>query len=486
MIDRREILEAATRMSLNPHVVEKDYVLGWMLAGIDAHPVLRESWVFKGGTCLKKCFFETYRFSEDLDFTLREPRHLEEGFLKDTFAQIGAWIYDRSGIQVPAEAQKFDIYTNPRGSVSCEGRIAYRGPVSPRDMPRIKLDLTADERLVLAPARARVFHPYTDDPADGIWAVAYAYEEVFGEKVRALAERTRPRDLYDVINLFRNVEALPAPAVLRDVLTQKCQFKGIGMPALAGLEAHRGELEGLWVNMLQHQLPSLPPYETFWSELPTFFAWLAGGTAPRTPAAFPLGAGETVLRDRVLRLGLPAQIQAMIEVIRFAAGNRLLVELNYQGSTRRIEAYSLRRTREGNVVLHAHNVDRDEHRCYRIDRIAGARATNQTFIPRHEVELGPQGPLRVPPAAARAVAATPWRVPRPAQRRAAAPKVRMVVGTPRKRKAARPAGQLVYIFRCPVCKKTFRRSKYDAHLNPHKNTRGYSCPGRAGHFVKRQ
>lgn len=34
MIDKREILDMATRMSLTPHLVEKDYVLGWMLAGI--------------------------------------------------------------------------------------------------------------------------------------------------------------------------------------------------------------------------------------------------------------------------------------------------------------------------------------------------------------------------------------------------------------------------------------------------------------------
>ncbi len=30
----------------------------------------RRPWVFKGGTCLKKCYIETYRFSEDLDFTV--------------------------------------------------------------------------------------------------------------------------------------------------------------------------------------------------------------------------------------------------------------------------------------------------------------------------------------------------------------------------------------------------------------------------------
>ena len=69
MIDKREILEAASSLSLLPNVVEKDYVLGWILAGINAHEELSESWVFKGGTCLKKCYFETYRFSEDLDFT---------------------------------------------------------------------------------------------------------------------------------------------------------------------------------------------------------------------------------------------------------------------------------------------------------------------------------------------------------------------------------------------------------------------------------
>lgn len=34
VIDRREILDTAAQTSLTPHVVEKDYVLGWILAGI--------------------------------------------------------------------------------------------------------------------------------------------------------------------------------------------------------------------------------------------------------------------------------------------------------------------------------------------------------------------------------------------------------------------------------------------------------------------
>jgi predicted nucleotidyltransferase component of viral defense system len=90
MIDRAEILAASTDLGLEPRVVEKDYVLGWLLAGIYAHEALAPAWVFKGGTCLKKCFFETYRFSEDLDFTLTEEAHLEERFLRGAFADVAA------------------------------------------------------------------------------------------------------------------------------------------------------------------------------------------------------------------------------------------------------------------------------------------------------------------------------------------------------------------------------------------------------------
>ena len=68
----------ATDLSLAPDVVEKDYVLGWLLAGIYAHDKPGSAWAFKGGTCLKKCYFETYRFSEDLDFTISDQSHLDE------------------------------------------------------------------------------------------------------------------------------------------------------------------------------------------------------------------------------------------------------------------------------------------------------------------------------------------------------------------------------------------------------------------------
>ena len=287
---------------------------------------------------------------------------------------------------------------NPRGTVSCEGTVAYRGPVSPRgkNVPRIKLDPTADERVVLTPVRLPIFHPYSDEPEGGIEVLAYAYEEAFGEKVRALAERMRPRDLYDVINLFRNSEARPVPSVLRHVLQQKCEFKGISVPVIDDLAPHRPDLEGGWQPMLGHQLPSLPPVESFWDALPDFFAWMLEDIVPATPAAYPLPRGETIIRTRSLRLSVANVAQSSLEVVRFAAANQLCVDLDYQGSRRRIEPYSLRRTLDGNVILHAWNIDSDAPRSYRVDRIQGAQATSQTFVPSYEVELTPSGLQAIP------------------------------------------------------------------------------------------
>jgi predicted nucleotidyltransferase component of viral defense system len=152
MIPKAEILAHAKNTNLSASIIEKDYVLGWILAGIFNHNVLKDRWIFKGGTCLKKCYFETYRFSEDLDFTLRDEAHINLDFLYSTFNEIAAWIYEQSGIEIPSEKIEFEIYTNKLSKLSCQGKLSYSGPLAPkttmRQWPRIKLDLTAYERLL--------------------------------------------------------------------------------------------------------------------------------------------------------------------------------------------------------------------------------------------------------------------------------------------------------------------------------------------------
>src|SRR3989338_3348140 len=100
MIDKRELLDFAKVFDLPVETVEKDYVLGWILAGIEQEPAINSSWLFKGGTCLKKCYFETYRFFEDLVFTLPDKAHIDVDLLKKIFKRIVASVQSQNHIHI--------------------------------------------------------------------------------------------------------------------------------------------------------------------------------------------------------------------------------------------------------------------------------------------------------------------------------------------------------------------------------------------------
>jgi hypothetical protein len=403
-----------------------------------------------------------------LDFTITDPAQIDESFLLERFRMISAQLYDETGIEIPAELLRFKVWDNKRGKRSGEGRLSYRGPIAPRgrDLPRIKLDLTTDETVVLPPAIRPVVHTYSDLPAEGMTARCYSFEEVFGEKVRALGERARPRDLYDVINLFRNGEFRVAAAVIRDVVRQKCAFKSVSFPTLETLTTFRDELIGEWGNMLGHQLPALPPVESFWDALPEFFGWLTETATPIAVAAYPLAAGDQVLRAPAGAIRIPGRSTPAIEVIRFAGSNRLCVDMDYvdengRRSIRTIEPYSLRRTQAGDIVLHAIRADAQQHRSYRIDRIQSASVTNRTFTPRYEVELTPTGPLVEPETAPRTSTAAVW-----------------VHATGGRRKTATSGP--IHVYRCPFCGRRFERKTHDGMLRAHKDPQGWNCSGRRG------
>ncbi len=391
MIERREIIDLSGEFGIEPNIVEKDYVLGWMLAGIyNNHSALRSEWLFKGGTCLKKCFFETYRFSEDLDFTITNSSTPDPDYYKREFIKTAQWLYDTAGIEILKDEIRFEVFNNPRGKPSCQGKIKAVGPTrSQRFQLSVKLDLTFDEITVLPSVQRKVHHPYSDNPENGISAQCYSFEEVFAEKIRALAERLRPRDLYDVVHLFRHGCDEESRKKVLDTLKKKCEFKGIPLPSMDILNSkpEHGELVSEWENMLAHQLPVLPPFEEFWKELPAVFDWLYKHIVKPVPQ--PIGSGRYEI-DRTWQP--PAMVHSWnlavpLEKIRFAGTNRLCVNLGYQGSLRLIEPYSLKRTNDGNILLYAIKSDTGAVRAYRVDRIESVQITNRHFVPRYAVEF---------------------------------------------------------------------------------------------------
>lgn len=279
MIDKIEVLRLAKKLGLQDSTIEKDYVLGWILMGVQCNPKTQSSWIFKGGTCLKKCFFNEYRFSEDLDFTLVDSAQMTDSFLLGILKELSEWTYEEAGIEIPLKNLSVEFYTNLHRSTSAQARLSYLGPLKQKqrsNLPTIKLDLTLHEKVVLPPEKREIFHHYSDKPENAPRVLCYGYEEIFAEKLRALAERARPRDLYDIVHLYQKRHLLGDKNKFFESLERKCSFKKMPLPTMEMLERHpqKAILFSEWDNMLGHQLPALKPFETFWEQLPHIFNWL--------------------------------------------------------------------------------------------------------------------------------------------------------------------------------------------------------------------
>src|SRR5579859_2470567 len=125
VITRADIVQRVAEWQMTEEVVEKDYVLGWLLWGIGADPVLGNRWVFKGGTCLKKCYIETHRFSEDLDFTVLPGGPIRPEDVGPLLDQVLPRVHDASGIDFSARPPMLRLRP---GEQTSEGRVYYTGP----------------------------------------------------------------------------------------------------------------------------------------------------------------------------------------------------------------------------------------------------------------------------------------------------------------------------------------------------------------------
>ncbi len=468
MIGKTDLEERVREWGLREEIVEKDYVIGWLLWGIGSDETLARTWAFKGGTSLKKCYIETYRFSEDLDFTVLRGGPIRPEDLQPILKTLLERVNAESGVDFSGR-EPF-LKGHPSGNYT-QGRIYYRGPRNAPQVARVKLDLSASEQVVQPTVLRLISHPYPDELPGPATVRCYSFEEVFAEKIRAMGERGRPRDLYDIVNLFRRPDMRGESELIRSVLVQKCETKGVPVPTVSGIEASTplDELGTDWSHMLAHQLPSLPPFEDFWQELPNLFLWLEGALVGEELEAIPLAAEE----EPADAWSPPPTVWTWgtgvpLETIRFAASNHLCVTLGYQGKTRMIEPYSLRRTRDGNLILHAIRVDSRAHRSYRVDRIQSVEVTSQVFKPVYRVEFSSSGRIVASPTTTTPQTTTRPRTPRATGRRL----------------SRRPKRHgTVYVIQCSYCQKKFRRKEYSTKLNRHKDKQGYPCAGRIGYLV---
>jgi len=247
LIDRRELLARARERRLPLAMVEKDYVLGWVLYGLGRI----ENLVFKGGTALSKVYFpETWRLSEDLDFVSTSSEWL--GLLEQMSDALSE-VTEKSGIGLAVKSR----HANP-GYMQL--KIQYDAVLGKN---WVKVDVTP-ERPVAKVLSKPLSHQYSDYPRFQVRVECL--EEILAQKLRALVERRKSRDYYDV---WRMLELEFDQAKVKTLFRQKCAVKGIQFQGLSDFFPVdlRDILRGYWERELGRLVHPVPDMEAVLEEL---------------------------------------------------------------------------------------------------------------------------------------------------------------------------------------------------------------------------
>jgi len=262
MIPQRDLSLLSNRLArkgghrIPEAVLEKDYCLSWFLVGMSATP-LRDILAFKGGTAIKKCHIVDYRFSEDLDFTLREeiPFEAIQGHLDEAFRRTE----EASGVKI-----RFSRYDRHSHENSHTFYLTYEGPLPSAAGKEVKVDITIRERIIFPVAILPVlkaYPEYRDLPTDAVIGV-YSLDEIAAEKIVALFDpaRNEPRDLYDLWHLSGN--RLVKPAELIEAVGEKAAFRGRTLTDAKDLfQRKEARLRKLWAIRLAAQMADLPEFD---------------------------------------------------------------------------------------------------------------------------------------------------------------------------------------------------------------------------------
>ena len=279
-LGRHDLVSVARRFGVTPEVVEKDYLLSYLLAGLAAVPDLG-GLRFKGGTALKKMYFGDYRFSEDLDFTVVDA---PSAALDPLIALARQATLDRL-----SSRGRFQIVIDrlPERDAHPAGQDAFRVlvalPWQRTPLVRIKIEVTSDEPVLLPTPRRALQHGYEDigEPFEAVQLATYALEEIVAEKLRAILQtqqrlfqrgwnRPRARDYYDLWRILTERAMELRPALVRQILPAKLAVRGVTYKSVEDFftPALLSETRRHWRSNLAAFVPALPDVDTVLTTLP--------------------------------------------------------------------------------------------------------------------------------------------------------------------------------------------------------------------------
>lgn len=252
MIKPGEIQQKANAVGVRDQQIEKDYILSWILFGIAKHEQLSKAIVFKGGTVLKKVYFEDYRFSEDLEFTVLNAEISNEQIFS-WFNEVFEFIKDEANIPLDI------IDNNEHEDGGINFYISYIGPLGGQgNNKRVKVDISRSEQLVFEPVMNDVIIGYSDLEEHQL--LCYPLEEVLVEKMRSVMQRMQARDFYDIWYLLEE-HKMDADFYISE-FEAKCKSKDLQHTDFPKkLDERLPQYKGRWKSSMSEQIKDLPDFD---------------------------------------------------------------------------------------------------------------------------------------------------------------------------------------------------------------------------------
>ncbi len=202
--------------------VEQDLLLSRLIVEIANDEYLGGELVFRGGTCLHKvCLPFPWRYSEDLDYVRRSGGGIAE--LTRALTRVG-------------ERLEMEVRTR----ISQHPKVFFRVPFESGSGPmKVKVEVNTFER---SPARTPELVPFAVDTSwftGGAMVSTFTVAEMLATKIRALFQRSKGRDLFD---LWLGLTVLQVdPAEILDCLAPYRPDGFTARRAILNLEAKLGD-----------------------------------------------------------------------------------------------------------------------------------------------------------------------------------------------------------------------------------------------------
>lgn len=277
MPDTNQILRRFAReRGVRLDIVEKDYALSYLLAGIIETPGLGDQIILKGGTALKKAYYPDYRFSEDLDYSTLNanptPRLIEK--IAQAVENMKGLLDERGPFEVSYE-QLLLREPHPGGQEAFLVRVRFPG--QRQALCRLKIEITIDEPVLMPVETLELLHGF--DESLVVSLRVYSLSEIVAEKLRALLQSRQRliekgwgasrvcRDYFDLWSILTREG--PQDILIPKLVQQKCQLRGVVFQSVNDFLAE--ELQETakreWTQQILPFIPNAPPVKMILSEL---------------------------------------------------------------------------------------------------------------------------------------------------------------------------------------------------------------------------